>query len=78
MTSDLQASTILEQERWAIELLARETRTTIAKVQEIFLEEYEKLAEGARIKAFLPLLTGNLVRKILTKQNAGRDHGTQR
>jgi hypothetical protein len=71
MASDLSDSPILEQERWAIELLARETHTTIARVQEVFLAEYEKLAEGAHIKAFLPLLTGNLVRNILTEQNAG-------
>jgi hypothetical protein len=70
MTIDLSNSQILEQEQWAIELLARETHSTIARVQEVFLEEYQKLAEGAHIKAFLPVLTGNLVRTILTDRNA--------
>jgi hypothetical protein len=87
MVSDLPESPILEQERLAIELLARETHTTIARVQEVFLEEYRKLAEGAHIKSFLPVLTGNHVRNILTGRNAGGDaashhplahHGTVR
>ncbi len=73
MTSDLPDSPILEQEQWAIELLARETHTTIARVQEVFLEEYQKLAKGAHIKAFLPLLTGNLVRVKLTAHKAESD-----
>jgi hypothetical protein len=72
MADPLQDSAILEQERLPIELLARETHTTIAKVQEVFLEEYKKLAQGARIMAFVPLLAGNLVRKRLTDQNASR------
>jgi hypothetical protein len=73
MTLDLSNSQILEQERWAIELLARETNATIARVQELFLEAYKNLDAGAHIKAFLPLLAGNLVRNILTEQNA-RSH----
>jgi hypothetical protein len=72
MTDQLQDSAILEQERWPIELLARETNTAIARVEEVFLEEYKKLAQGAHIMAFVPLLTGNVVRKRLTDQNAGR------
>ena len=71
MAGDLQDSLLLEQERGAIELLARNTHTAIARVQEVYLEEYGKLAEGAHIKAFLPLLTGNLVRTILTERNSG-------
>jgi hypothetical protein len=51
----------------AIARLARDTHTAIAKVQEIFLAEYEKLAPSARIKAFLPLLTGKRVRALLRK-----------
>ena len=71
MTLDLPDTQLLEQEQWAIELLARETHATIARVQEVFLEEYKKLAAGAQKKAFLPLLAGNLVRHILTEHNAG-------
>ena len=56
---------ILAQEQWAIELLARETHSTIAKVQEIFLSEYVKIAPHARITSFLPLLACNRVRAIL-------------
>jgi len=70
MPSELPDSSILAQEQWAIELLARETHSTIASVQEVFLEEYNKLAEGAHIKAYLPLLAGNLVRAILIERNA--------
>jgi hypothetical protein len=73
MTGHSPDSLILEQEQWTIELLSRETHTTIARVREVFLEEYQRLAEGARIKAFLPLLAGNLVRVKLTAQKAGSD-----
>jgi hypothetical protein len=60
-------SPILVQEERAIARLARDTHTAIAKVQEVFLAEYEKLAPSARIKAFLPLLTGKRVRALLRK-----------
>jgi len=63
-------SQILLQEQWAIELLSRETRTAIEKVQEVFLFEYKKLAESAHIRSYLPLLTSNSVRVILDAQNA--------
>jgi hypothetical protein len=74
MTDDAMDSQILAQERWAIELLARETDTPIAKVQEIFLIEYAKIAPHAHIKSFLPLLTSNRVRAILGEVNEARDH----
>ena len=64
---------ILSQEQWAIELLSRETHTAIARVQEVFLIEYKKLASNAHIKSYLPLLTGNCVRVILGAQNAEND-----
>jgi hypothetical protein len=66
-------SQILLQEQWAIELLSRETRTAIEKVQEVFLVEYKKLAESAHIRSYLPLLTSNSVRVILDAQNARND-----
>jgi hypothetical protein len=68
MVNNSTDSQILTQERRAIELLARKTHTAITKVQEIFLIEYEKLAVGAHIKSFLPLLTNNRVKAILDKQ----------
>jgi hypothetical protein len=77
MTDDTVNRQILAQEERAIELLAKETHTAIAKVQEIFLIEYQKLASGAHIKSYLPLLTGNAVRVILDAQNAGNDAVTQ-
>lgn len=61
---------ILSQEKRAIELLASETHTAIAKVQEVFLIEYKKLAVNARVKSYLPLLTRKSVRLILDAQNA--------
>jgi hypothetical protein len=61
---------ILSQEKWAIELLARETHTAIAKVQEAFLLEYKKLAANARVKSYLPLLVRKSVRIILDAKNA--------
>jgi hypothetical protein len=73
MINDSMDSQILAQEQWAIELLARETHTAVAKVQEIFLIEYAKLAVGAHIKSFLPLLTSNRVRGILDAKNQGND-----
>jgi hypothetical protein len=65
---------LLVQEQWAIELLARETHTAIAKVQDIFLIEYAKIAPHAHIKSFLPLLTSNRVRAILGGGNGAHDH----
>jgi hypothetical protein len=73
MINDSMNSRILAREERAIERLAHETHTAIAKVQEIFLIEYEKLSVGAHIKSFLPLLAGNSVRVILDRQNAGID-----
>jgi hypothetical protein len=67
---DSPGSQILVQEERAIARLARDTHTAIDKVQEIFLNEYEKLAPGARIKSFLPLLIGKRVRTILRKARA--------
>jgi hypothetical protein len=71
MNDDFQNTPILQRERWEIELLARETHTAIATVQAVYLEEYEKLAKGAHITAFLPLLTSNHVRNLLTDKNDG-------
>jgi len=73
MINDSMDNQLLSQEQWAIELLARETHTAIATVQEVFLIEYRKLAANARVKSFLPLLTSNSVRVILDEQNARND-----
>ena len=62
---------IIKQEQWAIELLARKTHTAIAKVQELFVIEYAKLAMDAQIRSYLPLLTTRRVKAILDKHNAG-------
>jgi hypothetical protein len=74
MINDSMDAQILAQEQWAIELLARETNTAIAKVQEIFLSEYAKIAPDAHVKSFLPLLTSNRVRAILGEGNEANDH----
>ena len=73
MASDLPDSPILAEEQGAITRLARETHSTIARVQEVFLEEYKRLAAGAHIKVYLPLLTGNLVRTILNEENTATE-----
>jgi hypothetical protein len=73
MIDDTMDSQILAQEEWAIKLLAHETHTEIVKVKEIFLIEYAKLAAGAHIKSFLPVLTRKAVRGVLDTQNAGQD-----
>lgn len=70
MIIDSQDAQILSQEQWSIELLSRETHTAIAKVQEVFLAEYKKLATNAHIKSYLPLLACNSVRVILDALNA--------
>jgi hypothetical protein len=72
MVNESTDSQILAQEQWAIELLARETHTSVVTVQEVFLVEYKKLAAHARVKAYLPLLTCNSVRGILDLLNAGK------
>jgi hypothetical protein len=61
---------ILSRERWTIELLARETRTAVAKVQQVFLIEYKKLALHAHVKSYLSLLASSSVRVILGAQKA--------
>jgi hypothetical protein len=61
-------SPILVQEERAIARLASDTHTAVAKVQEIFLAEYERLAPNAHIKSFLPLIIGKRVRAILRKK----------
>lgn len=73
MTNDSMDAQILAQEQWAIELLARETHTAIAKVQELFLSEYAKIEPDAHITSFLPLLTSNRVRAILGAANLAND-----
>jgi hypothetical protein len=72
MLNDSMDDQILLQEQWAIELLARETQTAVAKVQEVFLVEYKKLAAHAHVKSYLPLLTCNSVRGILELENSGK------
>jgi hypothetical protein len=70
MINDSIDTQLLSQEQWAIEALARDTHTAVAKVQEIFLIEYRKLAVNAHVRSYLPLLTSNSVRVILGAQNA--------
>lgn len=72
MINDSMDAQILSQEKWAIEVLARDTHTAIAKVQEIFLIEYRKLAVNARVKSYLPLLTNNSVRAFLNAQKCSK------
>jgi hypothetical protein len=60
-------SQILIQEERAIARLAYDTHTAVAKVQEIFLAEYQRLALKAHIKAFLPVLVARRVKAILRK-----------
>lgn len=66
-------SDILAQERWAIEVLARETKTAIAAVQVVFLAEYRKLEANAHIRSYLPVLTCNSTRGILESVNMAKD-----
>jgi len=70
MSEALIPADLLDQEQWSIELLARETDTAIAKVQEMFLAEYAKLARNAHVKSFLSLLTANQVRCLLDAEKA--------
>jgi hypothetical protein len=70
MAGDTSDSQILAQEQRAIEFLARETHTPVAKVQEIYLAEYARLAPKAHIKSFLPLLICKRVRVILQGRRA--------
>ncbi|HWW20209.1 MAG TPA: DUF3562 domain-containing protein [Steroidobacteraceae bacterium] len=66
-TSD---AAILAQEHRAIERLAHDTHTSVAKVQQVFLSEYAKLATDAYIRSFLPLLVANRVRALLHGRRA--------
>jgi hypothetical protein len=70
MINDSIDTQLLSQEQGAIEALARDTHTEVAKVQEIFLIEYRRLAVHAHVRSYLPLLTSNRVRVILGAQNS--------
>jgi hypothetical protein len=73
VSADSADARILSQEQHVIELLARETHTEIAAVQEVFLVEYKKLAAHAHITAYLPLLTSHRVREILQAAHPGSE-----
>jgi len=47
----------------AIRSLATELRAPISRVSEIYRRELARLAPRARVKAFLPLVVGRLVRR---------------
>ena len=47
----------------AIRSLATELRAPISRVAEIYRRELARLAPRARVKAFLPLVIGRLVRR---------------
>jgi len=47
----------------AIRSLATELRAPISRVSEIYRRELARLAPRARVKAFLPLVIGRLVRR---------------
>ena len=47
----------------AIRTLATELRAPIGRVAEIYRRELARLAPRARVKAFLPLVVGRLVRR---------------
>jgi hypothetical protein len=47
----------------AIRTLATELRAPIGRVAEIYRRELARLAPRARVKAFLPLVIGRLVRR---------------
>jgi hypothetical protein len=69
MSDDSSSANLLDQEKWSIELLARETKTPLVTVQQMFIAEYAKLSLNAHIKSFLSLLTTNQVRCLLDAQN---------
>jgi len=72
MSKDSNDVQILSQEQRCIELLARETNTATATVQDVFLSEYKRIAATAHIRLYLPLLTGNSVRGILQLANSSK------
>jgi hypothetical protein len=73
MSDDSTPANLLDQEQWSIELLARETKTPLATVQQLFVAEYAKLSSNAHVKSFLSLLTTNQVRCLLDAQNAQKN-----
>ena len=72
MRNNAKDARILSQSQRGIKVLARETHTTLATVQEVFLCEYNKLAAAAHIKSYLPLVTSNRVREILEQADQGQ------
>ena len=74
MRNNPKAARILSQSQRGIKVLARETHTALATVQEVYLCEYNRLAAAAHIKSYLPLVTSNRVRAILEQA----DHGKMR
>ena len=70
MTDHAHDVKILADEQWAIELLARETRSPLKKVQDLFLTKFARLTAHLHIHSFIPLLTINYVRAALDARNA--------
>ncbi len=52
-----------------IEILARETNTPVATVEEIYAAEHAKLDRGARIKTFIPVLIHRHVKELLRSRH---------
>jgi hypothetical protein len=72
MDNNLKDARILSQARRGIELMAHETHTAIATVQEVYLCEYNRLAAAAHIKSYLSLVASNSARGILERANADK------
>ncbi|MGO9930633.1 MAG: DUF3562 domain-containing protein [Steroidobacteraceae bacterium] len=53
-----------------IEALARETRTPVELVHEIYRTEHAKLDETAKIKTFVPVLLRRRVKELLQSQGS--------
>jgi hypothetical protein len=71
-TSDTQSAAARES---AIELLARQTGTSVDTVKEIYRIEHDKLERSARIQTFVSLLAHQRVKALLRVERRRR-HGT--
>jgi hypothetical protein len=57
----------------AVELLSRETQTSIERVSELYYIEHAKLERVARVKVFVPIFTSRKVRDALLNDRSDGD-----
>jgi hypothetical protein len=67
MAARIRASTKLQNSRSAAEEIAREMRTSVEEVQRLYEEEFDDLAQEARVTQYLGVLASRRVKERLRR-----------